>query len=270
MANVRSRSILQSRSIAVIGKGNVGRSFAAELRERPQGFHLHSHLAARAKDFSILRKNGGPEVILIAAKDDEIAKVSAKAIANAGENLRLILHVAGSLSPNILAHQDSVARLTLHPAQTFPKADSALFQGISFMACSEEQGAINWAKKFTQALGARSLITLQEDQLPLYHAMLVFAANATVLLGKAIELLSEQLEQTPKKMKEVVRPLMRQAMNNVLTHSAEEVLTGPIRRGDAQTIRKHQQELKKVSPELRKLYDAFLLFAQAEDLSGLK
>src|SRR6185312_9054405 len=100
------------------------------------------------------------------------------------------------------------------------------------------------------------------DALPLYHAMVVFASNATILLGAVIELLSKAIGEQPAKIKKAITPLMRQAQKNVLQKPARDVFTGPIKRNDLLTIKKHQKALKEVSPELAALYDAFLKLAK--------
>jgi len=262
-------SLARAQTIAIIGKSRVGSSLAARLKEGNTGmFSLVVHLPARSSSWKALAKGDGPEVIIIATKDDTIAETALKAAAEAGTNLKLLVHVAGSQSPLVLPEIKDVARLMLHPAQTFPKADASLFQGITFGCSSPNKEALNWAKAFTKAIGAREIITLKESALPLYHATVVFASNAIVLLGRAIEVLSKSIGQNPKEMKLAIRPLMRQAMNNVLSKEASEVFTGPIRRGDSETIKKHQKALREVSPDIKKLYDAFLHFAIEQKLNG--
>ena len=144
----------------------------------------------------------------------------------AGNGLRLIVHLSGSRPSAILPTMPGVMRLTLHPIQTFPKPNADLLRNIYWMASS----------------------------------MTVFAANFVTLIGGAIEEISGELGQAPKKIKAALRPLMEQSLSNALSKSAIEALTGPIARKDFNTIRKHQKALRSLDPKLKKIYDAFLEF----------
>ena len=251
-------------SVAVIGKGRVGGSLAKRLSDGVPGYRLHSFLRARSADFRKLSGERGPDVILLAIRDGSIAQTAKLAVSAAGPNLRLIVHTAGSLPSSILPKRKGLLRLTLHPIQTFPNVDPKLLGHISYMAASTDRAAIAWAKTFTKALGSNDLLILSDELLPLYHAMLVFAGNFTTLLGGVVEDLSEQLGISRTRIKKAIAPLMLNSLQNVLQHSAKQVLTGPIARKDLATIRRHQKALSAISPEIRKLYDAFVKFGLHE------
>src|SRR5665213_2700490 len=121
--------------------------------------------------------------------------------------------------------------------------------------------AIYWARQFVTDLGGKGLIVLPAEALPLYHAMTVFSSNFITLLWAAIEEISEELGQNPKRIKAALRPLAETALKNALIEPANEVLTGPIKRKDFETIEKHQKALKALDPKLRAIYDGFLSFA---------
>ena len=245
--------------ITIIGKGKVGTSLARAIRAS-KGYELANHISARAKRFPKFQN----EVVIIAAKDDKIAEIAKRLFPN--ENFwewpLLVVHCAGSLAPEVLPKKPSVARMTLHPIQTFPKPDASLFKGISWMASSSDAEALQWAKQFTRSLGAKGLIALPSESLPLYHAMTVFSSNFITLLVQSVEQISKELKQDPKQMKAALRPLLESALQNALAKPAMEVLTGPIARNDVATISKHQQALAKLHPNLRKLYDAFVKMAE--------
>jgi len=208
-------------------------------------------VSARSKQFPKF----DADVLMIATKDDKITEVAKRAVAQA-PNVKLVVHLAGSMASDSLPNRRM--RLTLHPIQTFPKADDSLLTGIYWMASSNDAAGIRWARTFTTALGGKGVIELPSDALPLYHAMTVFSSNFFTLLVHAIEQISVELGENPKRMKAALRPLMRAAVRNALEKPARDVLTGPIARNDLATIRKHRQALKAMSPELRKLYDAFI------------
>jgi predicted short-subunit dehydrogenase-like oxidoreductase (DUF2520 family) len=241
--------------IAIIGKGKVGQSLAKAIRAS-RGYALTAHVSARAKKFPLFQN----DVVIIAAKDDKVAEIAKRVLSGHRfwEWPLLVVHTAGSLPNTVIPARASVLRLTMHPIQTFAKPDANLFQGIYWMASSNDAEALQWARSFTKAIGGKGVIELPGESLPLYHAMTVFSSNFITLLMQAVEGISKELKQDPKQMKAALRPLIESAVANVLRKPAKEVLTGPIARNDLATIRKHRQALAKLDPKLRKLYDAFV------------
>ncbi len=249
-------------TIAVIGKGRLGSAYARAIRSKSNSYKLFGHFNAREGNFEKLFDGGGPEVIIIATKDDAIAETAWRATSFAGNNLKLIVHSAGSQPSSILPKLPKVGRLMLHPIQTFPKGDPAPFKGIIFAAECTGKESLAFARDFTKSLGATNVIRLTAKQLPLYHAMTVFAANFITLLGASVEKLSSELRLDKKMVKKAVAPLMRTSLENVLAGNAKDVLTGPIARGDSETIKVHLKALKP-SPELSTLYAAFVNLAKS-------
>jgi predicted short-subunit dehydrogenase-like oxidoreductase (DUF2520 family) len=241
--------------ITIIGKSRTGSSLAQAIR-RSAGMKLSALIPAQQKKYPRIDS----EIIIIATKDDEIHAVSERAIAAASKKLRLIVHLAGSLPSTILAASPGVARLTLHPIQTFPEPSGHLLRGIYWMASSSNREAIRWANEFTKGLGGNGIITLKSEALPLYHAMTVLGSNFITLLFSGIEQISTELGQPPKRMKAALRPLARQSMENAIAKPARSVLSGPIARKDSATIRKHEKALKGLDPRILAIYEAFLKY----------
>ncbi len=248
-------------SIAIIGKGKVGSSLAGRIT-KTASYELFTHLPARSKSFEKLAKKGGAEIIFIASKDDEIVRVAKEALKSAGKNLKLLVHCAGSRESTILPAQKGVARLTLHPIQTFADADASLLKNIYYMSSSNDEYAKKWAATFVKNIGGRGIIQVRDKDLPLYHALVVFASNFTTLIGGAIEILSKSLAIPPSKMKKAVAPLMERSLENVLNDVAKKILTGPLARKDYSTILKHRIALKNQPAALRKIYEGFVMLAE--------
>ena len=242
-------------SILIIGKGKVGMSIAQAIRTTKCA-KLAGVFSARMKRFPVIQS----EVIIIATKDSAIADVAKKALASALKPPRIMVHLAGSMPSTVLPARKGIDRLTLHPMQTFSEPNAELLRGIYWMASGSSK-AIYWARQFVTDLGGKGLIVLPAEALPLYHAMTVFSSNFITLLWAAIEEISEELGQNPKRIKAALRPLAETALKNALIEPANEVLTGPIKRKDFETIEKHQKALKALDPKLRAIYDGFLSFA---------
>jgi len=233
-----------------------------KIAKMGSNYQLFAHLPARSGSFAALENKGGPDVIIIASKDDTIAKVAGQCMKSAGKNLKLMIHCAGSRESTILPKRSRVARLTLHPIQTFAKPDGSLLENISYMASTSDAYAKTWAKKFVKDIGGNGVIEVRGKDLPLYHTLVVFASNFTTLIGGAVEILSKSLNIPPSKMKKAVAPLMQNSLENVLGNTAAKVLTGPLARKDISTILKHRKALRSEPAALRKIYEGFVMLAE--------
>jgi predicted short-subunit dehydrogenase-like oxidoreductase (DUF2520 family) len=247
-------------TIAVIGKGKVGSSLAQRINAM-KGYQLFAHLSARKTSFKALWKKNGPEVIFICCKDDQISNVAKRAVKNAGTNLKLVVHCSGSRDSSILPPKIA-SRLVLHPIQTFSTVDPTLMKDIYYMISGVDPFALTWARKFVDDIGGAGFITISGKDLPLYHLLVVFASNFTVLIGRGIERMAKSLRVSPASIKKAIAPLMRTSVENVLHNDAKKILTGPIARKDYSTILKHRKALRSQPAALSKIYEGFLMLAE--------
>jgi predicted short-subunit dehydrogenase-like oxidoreductase (DUF2520 family) len=91
-----------------------------------------------------------------------------------------------------------------------------------------------------------------EERRSLYHASLAHGANHLVtLVSQAMEMLAaagvggSQDGVTPA---DTLRPLLEAALSNALAYG-DAALTGPIVRGDVETVRAHLGELARATPQ---------------------
>jgi predicted short-subunit dehydrogenase-like oxidoreductase (DUF2520 family) len=92
-----------------------------------------------------------------------------------------------------------------------------------------------------------------EDKRALYHAGLAHGANHLVtLVTQAMELLSASGSDRPA---DTLRPLLQAALDNVL-EQGDSALTGPIARGDVETVRDHLAEVARHAPDTLPSYVA--------------
>jgi predicted short-subunit dehydrogenase-like oxidoreductase (DUF2520 family) len=86
---------------------------------------------------------------------------------------------------------------------------------------------------------------LAEDARPLYHAGAAIASNYLVTLHAVASELFEEAGAPP----EALVPLMRRTIENGFE------LTGPIARGDWETVEAHRRAIRSVRPELEPVYE---------------
>lgn len=101
----------------------------------------------------------------------------------------------------------------------------------------------------TPALSDRSMA--DADRVA-YHAAASMASNFLVTLEGA----SERLAATAGVDRAALAPLVRQAVDNWAARGAAEALTGPIARGDEETVAAQRAVVVERTPELTTLFDA--------------
>ena len=118
-----------------------------------------------------------------------------------------------------------------------------------------------------------------EDRRTLYHAGLAHGANHLVtLVSEALEMLAAAGADQPA---DTLRPLLQAALDNALAYG-DAALTGPIVRGDVNTVRAHLADLRESAPHTlpsyvamaratltRAVADGRLLPIRAAKISGL-
>jgi predicted short-subunit dehydrogenase-like oxidoreductase (DUF2520 family) len=143
--------------------------------------------------------------------------------------------------------------LAMHPAMTFTgtHVDLARLPGCVY-GVTAGPGTRELAESLVADLGG-TVAWVEEDRRSLYHAGLAHGANHLVtLVAQAMDLLSASGAEDPAA---TLRPLLTAALDNALTYG-DAALTGPIVRGDVQTVRAHVAEVAATSPAALESYVA--------------
>lgn len=165
------------------------------------------------------------------------------------------LHLSGALSTDALGplHAAGYSVGSLHPLQAVADPWSAGDRLVgSAFAVAGEPAAVATARRLVDGLGGRALL-IPPTLRPLYHAAAVFASNYLVaLIAIAVRLLQEASVPEEDALPAIL-PLVRGTLDNLEKLGVPAALTGPIPRGDADTVRLH---LARLSAEDRELYSA--------------
>ena len=136
-------------------------------------------------------------------------------------------------------------RFGLHPLQTFTKRRGPEQLDGAYAAVSAESvGAQDVGFWLARTLGLEAFALLDESR-PLYHAGAAIASNYLVTLHRVASELFLAAGAPP----EGLVPLMRRTIDNDFE------LTGPIERGDWETVERHRAAIRAARPELEPLYD---------------
>ncbi|MGZ8737020.1 MAG: Rossmann-like and DUF2520 domain-containing protein [Nocardioides sp.] len=253
--------------VGVVGAGRVGAVLAAALRaaghdvvavagESPAsrtrietllpGVHVDKPSAvARACDLLLLTV---PDDML----GNVVAMLSASGAIRPGQR---VVHTSGKHGLAVLQPAADLGAevLAMHPAMTFTGTDVDLGRlpgcvyGVT--ATLDTHGL---ATQLVSDLGG-SIVWVPEDRRTLYHAGLAHGANHLVtLVTQAMDLLRASGAQDPAA---TLRPLLNAALDNALSYGSA-ALTGPIVRGDVETVRAHLTDIATESPETLESYVA--------------
>ena len=195
--------------------------------------------------------------VLIAVPDDAIGDV-AGALARAGMHYGLALHTSGARGPEALAALAAagVACGTLHPLQTAanPEEGVRVLPGVAFAIDGAPEAAA-WAGRLVALLGGVAL-HIPAASRPLYHAAAVMAGNYVIALMSTAVMLMREAGVEEATARRALQPLARASLENTFRLGPAVALTGPIARGDADTVREHLLALAKVPADVTRLYRA--------------
>jgi predicted short-subunit dehydrogenase-like oxidoreductase (DUF2520 family) len=213
-------------SVRIVGAGGrVGSTVSARLAERG------------------VRVDDGADLVLLCVPDRAIAEVAAGI-----EPGPWIAHVSGATPLSALDPHER--RFVLHPLQTFTKRRGPEQLDGAWAAVtgeSEEARAVGF--ELAELLGLRPFV-LDDSARAAYHAGAAIASNYLVTLRRAAGSLLEAADVPP----EALDPLLRGVIDNGFE------LTGPIARGDWETVERHLAVIRAERPELEELY---LVLAEA-------
>jgi predicted short-subunit dehydrogenase-like oxidoreductase (DUF2520 family) len=166
------------------------------------------------------------------------------------------LHGSGAWSaPEALAPLAGAVRGrgTLHLLRAIPDGAAAMTElAGTYMGVEGDRAGRAAAEALARALGGQ-VFELCADKMAAYHAAAAIASNLSVaLLDAAVELAGEAGISS-----DVAAPalaaLARQSLDAAASRGAEGGLTGPIRRGDVDTVRRHLEAIGD-APALFELY----------------
>lgn len=251
----------------VVGAGRVGSVLGAAL-----GRAGHTVVAAsgrsdasrrrardRLPDVPLLEPTevvARADLALLAVPDGELpALVTELTATGAVASGQLVAHTSGRYGVGVLepAAREGALPMALHPVMTFTGRpdDSTRLVGCFFGVTAPEP-LRPIAEALVVELGGEPAWVPEENR-PLYHAALASGANHLVtLVAESVELLRRAGLEEPHR---AISPLLGAALDNALQFGSA-ALTGPVARGDAETVASHLAELRRASPEAVAAYVA--------------
>lgn len=256
--------------VAIVGAGALGTALALRLLQN--GYTIDAVISrTEAGARRLAGRAGAPvasahladvprtaRVVFCCVPDDRVTAVAA-ALAEARRDWSgcTVAHMSGALTTQALAPLAArgARALSFHPVQTFPPGTSPeAFSGI-YIGLEGDADAIALGARLAADLGARHVVIPPEKK-ALYHLAASCASNFLVtLMALTGDLLVEAGIERQTGMA-LVRPLVERTWQNIQQHAPEHALTGPIARGDRDTMARHAEALAAHVPHLLSTYVA--------------
>lgn len=213
----------------VIGAGRAGTSLVLALSRA--GWSVDGPLG---RDFDPASVARGTRVLVLAVPDADIAPVATRI--EPGD--AVVVHLAGSLGLDpLVVHRDVAA---IHPLVAMPDAErgAAALRGAPFAVTADGATARAAAADVVGALEGR-LFEVADEHRVLYHAGATIAANHLVALMGQVE----RIADTVGVPLDVYLDLAHGSLRDVAAVGPAAALTGPVARGDWETVARHLDAL---------------------------
>ncbi len=255
--------------VAIIGAGVVGTAIGTLLHQ--EGFPIAAvasrsmesaeravrYIGAGTASTNMVKAAKQGELIFITTPDGAIASVCDKIAAKKGfSEGSTVIHCCGAHSAEILSSARSCGArvLSIHPLQTLADTDQAVANlPGSFFALDGDDEAIKTGKAVIRALGG-SVMVIPSDGKMLYHAAAVVACNYFVALVFQALRMFEKIGISGDSGLPALMPLIRGTVRNLEKAGIPKALTGPIARGDLETIEGHLNAFDRLMPEGKRIY----------------
>jgi predicted short-subunit dehydrogenase-like oxidoreductase (DUF2520 family) len=270
--------------ITIVGAGNLGTALAMCLNRagyvidqvvfrnsgasRRRAAALAKRVGARAVD--VARATIDSDVVWLCVPDDAVAKVARSLAQNADWRGRVALHSSGALASDemVALRRRGALAASVHPMMTFVAGSRQAglsrtgllhtgaqpsLAGVPF-AIEGDAPAVRASRAIVKELGGKAYTIRRQDKVA-YHAWGTFASPLLTALLATTEHVAAAAGLNRREAKRRMLPILQQTLANYAALDAAGAFSGPIVRGDVETIRRHLRVLRKV-PEAGEVYAA--------------
>lgn len=261
----------RTKTITLIGAGNLAQALGPALKEA--GYRIdavvgRSNKESQRRTGSLAKKLGAkacaledfrPEanVIWLLHTDDALGQTAELLSRIPGWRGRIVLHSSGALSSDVLEplRRTGAHIASLHPMMTFVRGASPGMSKVPF-AVEGDKSAVAVAKQIVSKLGAEAF-PIRKSAKVLYHALGSFSSPLIVAMLVTAERVGRAAGLSLPQTRKVMAGILKQTLKNYLERGAAEAFSGPIKRGDLDTVRRHLRELDRV-PSATEVYRALV------------
>ncbi len=196
-------------------------------------------------------------IVFLAVPDAAIGATADRIAASDPPAAVSFVHLSGATTLDALAALRPRAVGSFHPMQSFPfPRPPEAFRGITVAVDASTPALRRRLNALARRLGARPK-AVGDAQRAAYHAAGAYASNfVTVMLREAVRLL-EGIGWSEDEATRALLPLVEGAVENMRRKGVVKALTGPIRRGDDVTVRRHLEVV--ADPDLYRMLASIAL-----------
>jgi predicted short-subunit dehydrogenase-like oxidoreductase (DUF2520 family) len=256
-------------SVSIIGLGNWGTSLARALTDAKIPLHevvVPGRLSARKTTLPLTSLDQArlrADILWLCVPDRAIAPVTARLVKRvAGQGLagQIVVHSSGALSAGVLqaAAQAGASVGSVHPLMSFPTRTPVTLKGVSF-AVEADAASSRVLNPLVRRIGGRPF-AIKAASKALYHAVGVLSSPLLVSHLAAAHETAARAGFSPRQARRLIEPIARATLDNFFRKGPAKSFSGPLARGDGETIRLHLQALNP-HPMLASVYRSLALYA---------
>lgn len=254
-----------SERVFIIGAGHVGRGLFRALRGAGVelvGLHSRRPSPVATSHGPLPAVLADANTVMVAVRDDQLDGVLGDLVDATSPSGRrrlasgtVIVHTSGGAEPALIPRlgEMGLSGGTFHPLVPFANPERApeLLRRAWIGVDGDEQARAT-SRRLAGHLGARTL-DIPPGMKSIYHAAAVISSNFPVVLAAVASGILTQAGVPERSAQQAVHSLMEAAISNIADNDPETALTGPVMRGDVETVQRHLQALRHNS-EARALY----------------
>jgi predicted short-subunit dehydrogenase-like oxidoreductase (DUF2520 family) len=269
-----------SQRIAIVGAGRLGTTLAERLADAGykiteivtrNGSRSHAIVQRLARKMGAAartcsRAKLDADVVWFCVPDSQIT-VAARDLSGHDWRTKLAFHSSGVLSSDALAllRERHASVASFHPLMTFVNKSEPTFRRVPF-AVEGDVAAVRVGKNIISNLGGDAFRIRKQNKIA-YHAFATMICPLLVSLLTASEKVASLAGMSPHLARTRMMPILNQTLANYAKLGPAASFSGPIVRGDVETITQHIKSLDPVS-DVKSVYIA-LAEAALQNLPSL-
>jgi len=256
-------------NISFIGAGKVGTAFGKYLISRDvkvSGYYSRSLASAEvAAEYTVTKAYDqldqmilDSDIIFITTGDDQISDAVNEINHSQGElhlNMKTFCHMSGAHSIKLFEPlmEKGAMCYSLHPLQAFASVEKAADELANTVFSLECKGQPGIMERLLNQMG-NGYFTIDSENKSKYHMAACVMSNYLVtLLDQGLSILDSAGVDRDIAIKGFL-PLIEGSIKNVVTLGTEQALTGPIARGDGNTVKRHLEAFGSEESEQEAFY----------------
>jgi predicted short-subunit dehydrogenase-like oxidoreductase (DUF2520 family) len=246
-------------SIAIVGPGNLGSALAARLHDA--GYQVREIVSPESRSsqkkgralaravgarFAAVSRAGLETNVWLCVPDREISSAARVLAPQTEWEGKVALHSSGALASDELEvlRRRGASVASLHPLMTFVSGSTPALVGVPF-AVEGDRAAVRLARRIVRDLKGE-LFTIAKQKKSAYHAWGAFTSPLLLAALVTAEQVAKIAGIDRKTARRRMLPIVRQTIENYVRNGPARAFSGPLIRGDAETVLKHLKALGRV------------------------